>query len=90
MVMAPEKIVSAVRTQMAALAEKNGYPPGVALAMVDQEVELLEVKVDGTRRAVTREELQEIERRTRIEGGSVEVVRTISAQGKLFRLPRDR
>ncbi len=37
---ASEKTVSAVRTQMAALAEKNGYPPEVAVAMVDKSVEL--------------------------------------------------
>jgi membrane-bound serine protease (ClpP class) len=37
---APEKVVSALRTQMAALAEKNGYPKGIALGMVDEDVEL--------------------------------------------------
>src|SRR6056297_138359 len=37
---AGEKTVSAVRTQLASLAEKNGYPPEVALAMVDQDIEL--------------------------------------------------
>src|SRR6056297_969386 len=41
---AGEKTVSAVRTQMAALAEKNGYPPEVALAMVDQDIELQAIK----------------------------------------------
>lgn len=38
-----EKILSAVRTQMAALAEKNGYPVGIALAMVDNDIEIFEV-----------------------------------------------
>lgn len=42
-----EKTLSAVRTQMAALAEKNGHPVGVALAMVDRDVELFEVSLDG-------------------------------------------
>lgn len=40
---AGEKSVSAVRAQMAALAEKNGYPPAIALAMVDADVELYEM-----------------------------------------------
>lgn len=44
---ADEKTVSAVRVQMSSLAEKNGYPKGVALAMVDKDVELHEVEVDG-------------------------------------------
>ena len=42
-----EKILSAVRTQMAAIAEKNGYSLGIALAMVDRDVELFEVRRDG-------------------------------------------
>ena len=38
---AGEKTTSAVRSQMAALAEKNGHPASVALAMVDADVEAL-------------------------------------------------
>lgn len=51
---AGEKTVSAVRTQLAALAEKNGYPPEVALAMVDQDIELTAVKQDEGYEFVTR------------------------------------
>ena len=42
-----EKTLSAVRTQMAALAEKNGHPRDVALAMVDRDIELFEVLQNG-------------------------------------------
>jgi len=44
---AGEKTVSAVRTQLAALAEKNGYPKEVAIAMVDQDAELVEIRENG-------------------------------------------
>lgn len=44
---AGEKTVSAVRTQMASLAEKNGYPGIVALAMVDEDIVLYEEIVDS-------------------------------------------
>lgn len=44
---AEEKTVSALRVQMASLAEKNGYPTAVALAMVDKDVELYDVTIDG-------------------------------------------
>ncbi len=44
---AEEKTVSAVRVQMASLAEKNGFPKSVALAMVDKDIVLYEVIVDG-------------------------------------------
>jgi membrane-bound serine protease (ClpP class) len=47
---AGEKTVSAVRAQMAALAEKNGYPPEVAVAMVDQDAELRVVEEEGSYR----------------------------------------
>ena len=53
-----EKTVSAVRTQMAALAEKNGHSRGVALAMVDADIELVEAYVDGRLTAVTVTELE--------------------------------
>lgn len=62
MVMAEEKTVSAVRGQMAALAEKNGYSRSIALAMVDSDVELFEVETDEGLRLLTPDEISEIER----------------------------
>ncbi|RKX76460.1 MAG: nodulation protein NfeD [Spirochaetes bacterium] len=83
---APEKVVSAVRTQMAALAEKNGYPKAIALAMVDEEIELVEAHVDGQVKAVTREEYQELKREEETKGKTVEMGKVISPQGKLLSL----
>jgi membrane-bound serine protease (ClpP class) len=80
---AGEKSVAAVRSQMAALAEKNGYPVGLALAMVDYDVELWDVTVDGQTRALTLGELERLEK----EGLSdIERVGIISQQGKLLSL----
>ncbi len=78
---AGEKSVSAVRSQMAALAEKNGYPPALALAMVDADVELYEMEVDGKRRIATAEEAASLEKEN---PGKTTRVRTISAKGKLL------
>ncbi len=83
MVMAEEKVVSAVRGQMAALAEKNGYPPAAALAMVDPDVELYEVEKDGAFHLVSSEELKALEKeegREDLEG------KLISPAGKLLTL----
>jgi membrane-bound serine protease (ClpP class) len=44
---APEKIVSAMRSEMRALAEQRGLDPRVAEAMVDEQVELPDVKAPG-------------------------------------------
>jgi membrane-bound serine protease (ClpP class) len=85
MEMAPEKTVSAVRTQMAAIAEKNGYPIGVALAMVDSETVLIEAYKDDTLLVVTEEEFGELQR-TAEEGVTIERGKTISAEGKLLSL----
>ena len=84
MEMAPEKVVSAVRTQMASLAEKNGYSKAVALAMVDSDVELLEVYIDGERRLVNSEEMPELEREARERGLTMETGKTFSRAGKLL------
>ncbi|MFW6329754.1 MAG: nodulation protein NfeD, partial [Alkalispirochaetaceae bacterium] len=78
---ASEKTVSAVRGQMAALAERNGHPPAVARAMVDPAVELLSAEVEGERRLITRQELEAIESEGEREIGSTEV---ISEAGKLL------
>ena len=86
MEMAPEKVVSAVRTQMAALAEKNGYSKAVAQAMVDSDVELLEVFLDGERRLISREELPDLEMEARESGLILETGKTISREGKLLSL----
>lgn len=80
---AGEKTVSAVRAQMAALAEKNGYPPGIALAMVDADVELVELIVDGRPLALTAEEAAVLKRE---RGAAAELGRTLSAKGKLLSL----
>ncbi len=83
MVMAEEKVVSAVRGQMAALAEKNGYPLSVALAMVDDDVILYEVETEEGLRLMTPEEIGE---RERISGIRPEQGKLVSAQDKLLTL----
>jgi len=86
MEVAPEKTVSAVRAQMAALAEKNGYPKGVARAMVDMDVELIEVYLDGKLEVSTASDLPDLERRAKDQDLSLEKGKVISAQGKLLTL----
>jgi membrane-bound serine protease (ClpP class) len=79
---AGEKTVAAVRSQMAALAERNGYPPGIALAMVDADVELWEVRRSGETGVLTLQELDRLER----EGAEVERVAVVSPPGKILSL----
>lgn len=83
--MAPtgEKTVSAVRSQMAALAEKNKHPVLLALAMVDQDLEVWDVQVNGENRLVSSVELEGLEKNS-----ANKVVRQnlVSAKGKLLSL----
>jgi membrane-bound serine protease (ClpP class) len=79
---AGEKTVSAVRSQMASLAERNGHPPSLALAMVDMDVELWEARVDGVLRVLTAAELDRLEK----DASSVERLGIISEKGKLLSL----
>jgi len=85
-VAASEKVVSAVRAQMAALAEKNGYPVAVAKAMVDLDIELREVYVDDEVIAVTAAELGEVKRKAQREGKTFEEGMVVSPAGKLLTL----
>jgi len=42
-----EKYISAIRAKVRSLAQKNDYPPKIAAAMVDAEIQIREAKVDG-------------------------------------------
>ncbi len=78
-----EKTVSAVRSQMAALAEKNGHPAGIALAMVDQDVELWEITLAGETQVAT---VAELERLEKDKGAQVARISVVSPKGKLLSL----
>jgi membrane-bound serine protease (ClpP class) len=80
---AGEKTVSAVRSQMAALAERNNHPVNLALGMVDYDVELWEVEVDGETRVLTLAELERLEKDTSVR---TERIAEISPRGKLLSL----
>lgn len=80
---AGEKTVSAVRGQMAALAERNGHPPQVARAMVDPAVTLTAVEVDGELQLLTADQVEALESR---ENVSITTVETVSEEGKLLTL----
>ena len=84
---ADEKTVSAVRSQIAALAERNGHPIDIALAMVDFDVELWEVIYNGEIRALSKSELELLDsQRSQPERASIERIRVISSPGKLLSL----
>jgi membrane-bound serine protease (ClpP class) len=83
---ASEKVVSALRAQMAALAEKNGYPTSIARAMVDEDIELREVYIDDELRVLTAEEIQDVLREAKKTGQVVEEGKLISPAGKLLTL----
>ncbi|MDR0404009.1 MAG: nodulation protein NfeD [Treponema sp.] len=83
-----EKTVAAVRSQIAALAERNGHPTGIALAMVDYDVELWEVKVEGVTKALSGAELERLEGERAQTGlpEELERIAVISPAGKLLSL----
>jgi membrane-bound serine protease (ClpP class) len=81
-----EKTVAAVRSQMAALAERNGHPVELARAMVDYDVELWEVVLDGETRALSPQELEILEKEAEAGGPVPERRGLISPKGKLLSL----
>lgn len=75
-----EKLSSALRGEFRGVAEKHGRSPLLAEAMVDPEVEVLEIRADGGLVLVSAQELDD--RRTR--GEQPEFVRTVVEKGELF------
>lgn len=78
-----EKTVSAVRAQMAALAERNKHPVALALAMVDEDLEVWEIETIKGRQIATLEEVEQLERDAANE---VRRLRLVSPEGKLLSL----
>jgi len=64
---APEKIVSAMRSEMRALAEAQGLDPRVAEAMVDESIAIPGVSEEGQLLTLTTEEAVEIGYATEVE-----------------------
>lgn len=58
---APEKIVSAMRSSMRSLAEARGLDPAIAEAMVDPEIEVPGVSAAGSLLTLTMEEAVEVD-----------------------------
>ncbi|MDR1443830.1 MAG: nodulation protein NfeD [Treponema sp.] len=81
-----EKTVAAVRSQMAALAERNNHPVEIAKAMVDYDVELWEVSIDNEIRILSLQELELMEKEAGGGGPKPERRGVISPAGKLLSL----
>jgi len=84
--MADEKVVSAMRGQMAALAEKNGYSIPAALGMVDKDLVIREVFIDGDVFLALEDEIETLGKRTIAAGSEFESGMIVSAEGKLLTL----
>src|SRR5690606_11926743 len=64
---APEKIVSAMRSEMRALAEARGLDPRIAEAMVDEEIEIPGLVEKGKLLTLTTDEAVRVGYATRVE-----------------------
>jgi membrane-bound serine protease (ClpP class) len=73
-----EKIVSALRARFRAIAEAKGHDPLLAEAMVDKDLEVKLVKINGREKILTSEQLKNLKNYEQIE--------TISPKGKLLNL----
>jgi membrane-bound serine protease (ClpP class) len=79
-----EKTVSAIRAKFKALAEENNHPVNLALAMVDKDFEIKQIKVKEEIKIVTADELEEIKQQ--YKSRDIQILKTISAKEKLLNL----
>ena len=75
-----EKLSSALRGEFRGVAEKRGRSGLLAEAMVDPDVEVIEIRVEGGSRLVSAQELDDL----RTRGEQPEFVRTVVEKGELF------
>ena len=79
-----EKTVSAIRAKFKALAEENNHPVNLALAMVDKDYQIKQIKIEDEVKILTTEELEGIRQQYRPR--DVQIIKTISSKGKLLNL----
>jgi membrane-bound serine protease (ClpP class) len=79
-----EKLSSALRGEFRGVAEKRGRSGLLAEAMVDPEVEVLEIREQGALRLVSAQELDDLRARVGPDGTPPEFVRTVVERGELF------
>lgn len=80
-----EKYVSAIRAKFRSIAEKNGYPPNLAAAMVDRDMEVKEVVVGKEKRYLTDDEIDLLKN----QGKKIKIGPVITEKGKLLNLTAD-
>ena len=79
-----EKALSAIRAKFKALAEENNHPVNLALAMVDKDYQVEQVKIKDSIKILTSEELEEIKQQYKPK--DIQIIKTISQKGKLLNL----
>lgn len=79
-----EKALSAIRAKFKSLAEENNHSINLALAMVDKEIELKQVRVKDEINILTDQELEEI--KPRYSRKEIQIIKTVSPKGKLLNL----
>jgi membrane-bound serine protease (ClpP class) len=79
-----EKTVSAIRAKFKALAEENNYPLNLAIAMVDKDFDIKQVKIRNEIKILTAEELEEAKQQYKKR--DIQILKTISPKGKLLNL----
>ncbi len=75
-----EKTVSAIRAKFKALAEENKHPVNLAIAMVDKDFEIKQIRIKNEIRLLTADELQ------RYKSRDIQTIKTVSPKGKLLNL----
>ena len=81
-----EKYVSALRAQFRSLAEEKGYHPEVAVAMVDKDIALTEIAVNGVKEIILADQVESRRKKAQEAKLSFEEVRKITEKGKLLNL----
>jgi membrane-bound serine protease (ClpP class) len=80
-----EKIRSYLRAEFRSVAQKNGYPAAIAESMVDQDIEVHHVAVDGEEQYVTQYGLDKL-RADPLANEKLVILNLVSPKGQLLTL----
>lgn len=79
-----EKTVSAIRAKFKSLAEENNHPVNLALAMVDKDFQIQQVRIKDQVKILTLQELEDT--KPQYKENEIKIIKTINPKGKLLNL----
>ncbi len=81
-----QKIVSSIRSKFARVAEATGYPSAIAIGMVDRNLKIVEVQINGTSQFLESKDLWKLQKQSQGKKIQSDKIAVVSPKGEAITL----